>query len=44
MDIFQVFHDRRSIRKYLDTPVEPEKIELLLDAAFQYLTTSESSE
>ena len=33
MDIFQVFRDRRSIRKYLDRPVEPEKIELLLDAA-----------
>jgi nitroreductase len=33
MDIFQVFRDRRSIRKYKDIPVEREKIELLLDAA-----------
>jgi len=33
MDIFQVFRDRRSIRKYRDTPVEREKIEQILDAA-----------
>jgi len=33
MDLFQVIRDRRSIRKYKDTPVEPEKIEQLLDAA-----------
>ncbi len=33
MDIFQVFRDRRSIRKYKDTPVEQEKIEQVLDAA-----------
>ncbi len=33
MDIFQVIRDRRSIRKYKDTPVEWEKIEQLLDAA-----------
>lgn len=33
MDIFQVFRDRRSIRKYKDTPVEQEKIERILDAA-----------
>ncbi len=33
MDIFQVIRDRRSIRKYKDTPVEREKIEVLLDAA-----------
>lgn len=33
MDIFQVFRDRRSIRKYKDTPVEREKIEQILDAA-----------
>ncbi|HIJ86263.1 MAG TPA: nitroreductase [Desulfuromonadales bacterium] len=33
MDIFQVFRDRRSIRKYKDTPVEPDKIEQILDAA-----------
>lgn len=33
MDIFQVFRDRRSIRKYKDTPVEPEKINQILDAA-----------
>ena len=33
MDIFQVFRDRRSIRKYKDLPVEREKIEQLLDAA-----------
>jgi len=33
MDIFQVFSNRRSIRKYKDTPVEREKIEQILDAA-----------
>ena len=33
MDIFQVIRDRRSIRKYKDTPVEREKIGQLLDAA-----------
>ncbi len=33
MDIFQVFRDRRSIRKYKDTPVEREKIEQILNAA-----------
>ena len=33
MDIFQVFRDRRSIRKYRDTPVERGKIEQVLDAA-----------
>jgi nitroreductase len=33
MDIFQVIRDRRSIRKYKDTPVEREKIEQILDAA-----------
>ncbi|MDD2852368.1 MAG: nitroreductase family protein [Desulfuromonadaceae bacterium] len=33
MDIFQVFRDRRSIRKYKDIPVEREKIEQVLDAA-----------
>jgi nitroreductase len=33
MDIFQVIRDRRSIRKYKDTPVEQEKIEQVLDAA-----------
>lgn len=33
MDIFQVFRDRRSIRKYKDTPVETDKIEQILDAA-----------
>ena len=33
MDIFQVFRDRRSIRKYKDTPVEREMIEQVLDAA-----------
>lgn len=33
MDIFQVIRDRRSIRKYKDTPVEHEKIEQILDAA-----------
>ena len=33
MDIFQVIRDRRSIRKYKDTPVEQEKIMQVLDAA-----------
>jgi nitroreductase len=33
MDVFQVIRDRRSIRKYKDTPVEREKIEQILDAA-----------
>lgn len=33
MDIFQVFRDRRSIRKYKGSPVEREKIEQILDAA-----------
>lgn len=33
MDIFQVFRDRRSIRKYKDNLVEAEKIERILDAA-----------
>jgi len=33
MDIFQVIRDRRSIRKYKDTPVERDKIEQVLDAA-----------
>ncbi len=33
MDVFQVIRDRRSIRKYQDTPVEDAKIEQVLDAA-----------
>jgi len=33
MDIFQVIRDRRSIRKYKNTPVEQEKIEQILNAA-----------
>jgi nitroreductase len=33
MDLFQVIRDRRSIRKYKDTPVERGKIEQILDAA-----------
>ena len=33
MELFQVIRDRRSIRKYKDTPVEMEKIQLILDAA-----------
>jgi nitroreductase len=33
MDLFQVIRDRRSIRKYKDTPVEWEKIEQVLNAA-----------
>lgn len=33
MDIFQAIRDRRSIRKYQERPVEPEKLRQLLDAA-----------
>jgi len=33
LDIFQVIRDRRSIRKYKETPVEAAKIEQILDAA-----------
>ena len=33
MDIFQTMRDRRSIRKYKDTPVEMETIQQILDAA-----------
>ena len=33
MDIFQVFRDRRSIRKYKDTPVEQAIIEQVLETA-----------
>lgn len=33
MDVLQTIKDRRSIRKYKDTPVEREKIDQLLDAA-----------
>ena len=33
MDIFQVFRDRRSIRKYKESPVEEEKIREILEAA-----------
>ena len=33
MDIFQVIRDRRSIRKFKDTPVDRKKIEQVLDAA-----------
>jgi nitroreductase len=33
MEFFEVIRDRRSIRKYKDTPVEWEKIEQLLNAA-----------
>ncbi len=33
MDIFEVFRDRRSIRKYQDIPVEKDKLEQVLDAA-----------
>lgn len=33
MEIFQVFRDRRSIRKYKDIPVEQVKIDQILDAA-----------
>jgi nitroreductase len=31
MDFFQVIRDRRSIRKYKDTPVEQDKIEQILE-------------
>ncbi len=33
MDIFQAIGDRRSIRKYQERPVEPEKLRQVLDAA-----------
>lgn len=33
MDLFQAISDRRSIRKYKETPVEEEKLRQLLDAA-----------
>lgn len=33
MDIFQVFRDRRSIRRYKETAVEPDKITQVLEAA-----------
>lgn len=33
LDIFQVFKDRRSIRRYKDRPVEADKIMQVLDAA-----------
>ncbi|PLX80603.1 MAG: nitroreductase [Desulfuromonas sp.] len=33
MDIFQAIRDRRSIRRYQDLPVEPEKIDQILEAA-----------
>jgi len=33
MDLFQVIQDRRSIRRYKDTPIEQEKIEKILGAA-----------
>ena len=33
LDIFQVFRDRRSIRKYKDTLVEADKVEQILEAA-----------
>ena len=33
MDVYQAISDRRSIRKYKDQPVEPEKITRVLDAA-----------
>jgi nitroreductase len=33
LDIFQVFRDRRSIRRYQDRPVEANKIAQVLDAA-----------
>jgi nitroreductase len=33
VDIFQVIRDRRSIRRYQDTAVETDKLELVLDAA-----------
>jgi len=33
MNLFQAIADRRSIRKYQDLPVEPQKLELVLEAA-----------
>ena len=33
LDIFQVFRERRSIRRYKETPVNKEQIEQILDAA-----------
>jgi nitroreductase len=33
MDVIEVIRQRRSIRSYTDQPVEPEKLERLLDAA-----------
>lgn len=33
MELFQAIADRRSIRKYLDLPVESEKLQLVLEAA-----------
>jgi len=33
MELFQAIADRRSIRRYRDTPVEPEKLQQVLDAA-----------
>src|SRR5512133_4147542 len=33
MDLFQAIVSRRSIRKYQETPVEAEKLRLVLDAA-----------
>jgi nitroreductase len=33
MELFQTIADRRSIRKYRDTPVEAEKLQLVLEAA-----------
>lgn len=33
MDIFQVFKERRSVRRYQDKPVEEAKLEQVLDAA-----------
>jgi nitroreductase len=33
LDIFKVFRDRRSIRKYKNTSVEPDKLEQVLEAA-----------
>ncbi len=32
MDVLQAIRERRSIRKYLDTPVEDEKIQAILEA------------
>jgi len=33
LELFDVIRERRSIRRYLDTPVEQEKLEQVLDAA-----------